>query len=403
MLVSGTLADLDVAGIAAMTSLGRTRLRLELRASSGDLIGSMVLKAGRVVSATAGAVRGRDALRVILGSARDTRFQLAPEPLDFVLSSALASVDELWQLARGAVRSAPARDRPDRVVMAGSIDDFDLPTLLHTIGCSRQYCALEIGRAGERAPCGAIRVKAGIVVAASAGRLTGLPAVRRLITGRRGRWFRLVQLAGELPDQVPLGPVGQVLLHADAPAPAARPAAPRPATSAGAAPVELPEVRLGTDAPHPADRAASTRVLRWAIPISFALGGTIVLLVGRGGTPARPVAPEDPPAPLAAPAPAAVPGDVAAATPVEPGPAAGPAPPDATLPADRAGRSIATAQIALAQLGFEPGPVDGVLGRRTRSALLRFQRAHRLRASAALDAQTWSAIAAQLMARRAEP
>jgi hypothetical protein len=610
MLVSGTLADLDVAGIAAMTSLGRSSLRLELRRSSGDLIGSMVLKAGRVVSATAGGVRGRDALRVILRSASDTRFQLAHEPLDFVLSSALASVDELWQLARGAIgsdagpRPAPAgpariammqgpldefdlvtllqtiavsrqlvevevRDRAgmalgvvrvksgklvaahtgdvtgvdavaalrgaadgvefaayrvaatppplrelagvaelgtpppraDRVVMEGSLADFDLPTLLHTIGCSRQYCALEIG--DERALCGTIGVKAGVVVAANAGPLTGLPAVQQLIAGPRGRRFRLIQRAAELPDQVPLGPVGQVLLHADAPAPAVRPPpAPRPPMSGAAAPApddraaaghaeglvmegrladfdvrtvlevlaatrqharlqifdpgqpplgevvlkagwilssqagalrgtealavllaasprlqfrvltaaepvaggaplgQVHDVLVGLGAPRAANREASTRVLRWAIPISFALGGTIVFLVSRGGTTTRPVAPPESPvhaAPLA---------EVAAAK-SEPGPTAAPpvpAPPDdASLPVDRAVRTITTAQIALTQLGFEPGPVDGLLGRRTRRAILRFQRAQQLRATGALDPETWSAIVAQLMARRARP
>ncbi|HEX7839598.1 MAG TPA: DUF4388 domain-containing protein, partial [Kofleriaceae bacterium] len=101
MLASGTLADLDVASIAATTSLGRSSLRLELRAASGEPIGSLVLKAGRIVSATAGAARGHDALRVIMNAGSDARFQLAREPLDFALSSALASVDELGKLARG--------------------------------------------------------------------------------------------------------------------------------------------------------------------------------------------------------------------------------------------------------------------------------------------------------------
>jgi putative peptidoglycan binding protein len=603
MLVSGTLADLDVAGIAAMTSLGRSSLRLELRRSSGDLIGSMVLKAGRVVSATAGGVRGRDALRVILGSASDTRFQLAHEPLDFMLSSELArgaiesdagprpapaapariammqgpldefdlvallqtigvgrqlvevEVRDRAGMALGAVRvksgklvaahaggvtgvdavaalrgaadgvefaayrvaaaPPPLRElagvaelgtrppRADRVVMEGSLADFDLPTVLHTIGCSRQYCALEIG--DERALCGTIGVKAGVVVAANAGPLTGLPAVQQLIAGPRGRRFRLIQRAAELPDQVPLGPVGQVLLHADAPAPTVRPPpAPRPPASGAAAPApddraaaghaealvlegrladfdvrtvlevlaatrqharleifdpgqpplgevvlkagwilssqagalrgtealavllaasprlqfrvltaaepvaggaplgQVHDVLVGLSAPRAADREASTRVLRWAIPISFALGGTIVFLVSRGGTTTRPVGLPD--ARHAPPVHAAPPAEAKSA---EPGPTTAPpvpAPPDdASLPADQAVRTITTAQIALTQLGFEPGPVDGVLGRRTRRAILRFQRAHQLRATGALDPETWSAIAAQLMARRAQP
>jgi len=42
-----------------------------------------VLKAGHVVAATAGGTHGLDALRVLMGAANDTRFQLASEPLDF--------------------------------------------------------------------------------------------------------------------------------------------------------------------------------------------------------------------------------------------------------------------------------------------------------------------------------
>jgi hypothetical protein len=625
-----------------MTSLGRTRLRLELRASSGDLIGSLVLKAGRVVSATAGEVRGRDALRVILRSASDARFQLAHEPLDFVLSSALASVDELRHLARGTAASPPAprpasrrggddddtddtdddteayreatrsreagarprtappapariammqgrldefdlvtllqtvgvgrqlveievRDRAgmplgavrvksgklvaahageasgigavsalsraaegfefaayrvvtgprplgelasvaeldtrgagdvrrDRVVMEGSLSDFDLPTLLHTIGCSSQHCALEIG--DDRAIRGAICVKSGIVVSASAGPLTGVAAVQHLIAAPRGGRFRLIQRAGELPDEAPLGPVGHVLLHADAPAPPRPPASPRPPTAPAAAPAEgllvmegsladfdvrtvlevlaatrqharlqvvdpgqaalgevtlkagwilssqagalrgkqalafllaapprlqfrvltaaeavagaaplgqVHEVLVGLPTRRAAGREASTRILRWAIPISFALGGTIVFLVTRGGTTTRPTALRDPQAqhqaPPAEPATSSTAPDPTAAPPTArelPVPAPG----DASPPADPVGRRIQTAQTALQQLGYEPGPADGILGRRTRGAILRFQRAQHLRATAALDPETWSAIAAQLMARR---
>ncbi|HMG22587.1 MAG TPA: DUF4388 domain-containing protein, partial [Kofleriaceae bacterium] len=245
MLLSGTLADLDLPGIAAMTSLGRASLRLELRASGGDLIGSLVLKAGRVVSATAGAAHGRDALRVLLSSASDARFEVAHEPLDFALSSSVASLEELGELRRApglppvrrattelgatatGVGPAPtdharitafAMARAERPVMEGALSEFDLPTLLHTIGCSRKFCALEIG--DGQTTHGTIYVKSGIVVAAIAGPFTGIPAVQHLIASHRGGRFRLVQLAGEVPDDAPLGPIGQVLLHVDAPAPA---------------------------------------------------------------------------------------------------------------------------------------------------------------------------------------
>jgi peptidoglycan hydrolase-like protein with peptidoglycan-binding domain len=73
-------------------------------------------------------------------------------------------------------------------------------------------------------------------------------------------------------------------------------------------------------------------------------------------------------------------------------------------PADRPwDRRIQTAQAAIQQLGYDPGPLDGILGPRTRNAILRFQRAQHLHLTGALDPATWSAIAAQLMARRSKP
>ncbi|HEX3479543.1 MAG TPA: peptidoglycan-binding protein [Kofleriaceae bacterium] len=561
MLLSGTLADLDLAGIAAMTSLGRTSLRLELRASTGDLIGSMVLKAGRVVSATAGEIRGRAALRVLLRAAGDARFQLAPEPLDFVLSSALASVDELQHLARGTAGSSPAprsaiRGRADDdadpdddgdddgddaacrdaaqpadpgsqarraptasgriAMMRGRLDEFDLVTLLQTLGIGRQLIEIEVrDRAGM--PLGTVRVKSGKLVAAQAGAASGVGALSVLRLATECFEFAAYRIAteprqlGALASVAELGPAHArpptsrppTVSGADAPAPDDRAAAPPagPVVMEGSLmdfdvrtvlevlaatrqqarlqildPGQPPlgEVALKAgwilssqagalrgvpalafllaasprlhfrvlSAADPAGdaallgrvhellaglpvaraaRAASTRILRWAIPISFALGGAIVVLATRGGAlprgaqlrdrPAAPV----PPAELAAASPSAP----DAAAPLVPAPPAPPpppppptrsgaapgAPPDGLgLPVDSpSGRRTQTAQAAIQQLGYDPGALDGILGARTRNAILRFQRAQHLRLTGALDPATWSAIAAQLMARRAKP
>jgi peptidoglycan hydrolase-like protein with peptidoglycan-binding domain len=58
--------------------------------------------------------------------------------------------------------------------------------------------------------------------------------------------------------------------------------------------------------------------------------------------------------------------------------------------------SIRTAQSALKQLGFDPGPVDDFYGKLTRDAVLQFQAAHSLPRTGVLDAGTWSAIVGQL-------
>lgn len=570
MLASGTLAELDVASIAATTSLGRSSLRLELRAASGEPIGSLVLKAGRIVSATAGGVHGRDALRVIMSAGGDARFQLAREPLDFALSSALASVDELEKLARGSTGTArvsvhggdgatrsdlpSARRRTvppvaaggprDHTVVEGSLSEFDIPTILHTLGSSRQHYALEVH--GEQGAAGTIFLKSGIVQSATAGSFTGLRAIQHLIASHGHDRFRLVQLAGEVPEQVPLGPVGHVLLSIDAPAPSppvtrsptAPVAPPRASThapedraappAAAAAPSAAPEpvlmegklsdfdvrtvlevlaatrqharlqildagqpplgeialkagqiisgqagtlqgrnalvfllgasrqlwFRVVTGSPDLASQEplgsihellagiqiggvrrpeATTRALRWAIPLSFVIGGAIVFIVVRGGSgpsaepPAAPggrlapamaptgEAPRDRAPPIASPAQptsaGAAPqagsaaGSTVQLTEVPPTPPATqaepppePQPPPPPAPARRsAGVSIQNAQAALKRLGYDPGPADNAYGPQTRNAIMQFQRSQHLPATGVLDRDTWSAIVGQLM------
>jgi putative peptidoglycan binding protein len=51
-------------------------------------------------------------------------------------------------------------------------------------------------------------------------------------------------------------------------------------------------------------------------------------------------------------------------------------------------RFIREAQRALDELGFHPGPVDGVVGRRTRDALVRYQRSQKIPVTGYLDAET---------------
>jgi putative peptidoglycan binding protein len=51
-------------------------------------------------------------------------------------------------------------------------------------------------------------------------------------------------------------------------------------------------------------------------------------------------------------------------------------------------RFIREAQRALGELGYRPGPIDGVVGRRTQGALMRYQRSERIPVTGYLDAET---------------
>lgn len=51
-------------------------------------------------------------------------------------------------------------------------------------------------------------------------------------------------------------------------------------------------------------------------------------------------------------------------------------------------RFVREAQRALRDLGYQPGPVDGVVGQRTKQALVKYQRAERIQVTGRLDSET---------------
>ena len=54
------------------------------------------------------------------------------------------------------------------------------------------------------------------------------------------------------------------------------------------------------------------------------------------------------------------------------------------------GVSVEDVQKALMQAGFDPGPVDGRIGKKTKSAIKEFQRRHHLTADGIVGERTWS-------------
>jgi len=55
---------------------------------------------------------------------------------------------------------------------------------------------------------------------------------------------------------------------------------------------------------------------------------------------------------------------------------------------------LADVQLALQQAGLDPGPIDGRMGRRTRSALKAFQAAKGLKSTGEISRETWEALQA---------
>jgi len=62
----------------------------------------------------------------------------------------------------------------------------------------------------------------------------------------------------------------------------------------------------------------------------------------------------------------------------------------------RSAKRVKQVQQALKQAGFDPGSIDGLIGHRTPTALMEFQKAHHLEPDGVLGVKTWEALRAYL-------
>lgn len=72
-----------------------------------------------------------------------------------------------------------------------------------------------------------------------------------------------------------------------------------------------------------------------------------------------------------------------------------PAPSDPTLRSGSRGEAVERLQQALTNLGFDPGSIDGVFGRRTRAAVIAFQTSRALQVDGVVGPKTWAALHAE--------
>ncbi len=56
------------------------------------------------------------------------------------------------------------------------------------------------------------------------------------------------------------------------------------------------------------------------------------------------------------------------------------------------GLSVSDVQAALTRAGFDPGAVDGKMGKKTKAAIKAFQRSHGLKADGVIGDKTWRAL-----------
>src|SRR3990167_7746276 len=58
----------------------------------------------------------------------------------------------------------------------------------------------------------------------------------------------------------------------------------------------------------------------------------------------------------------------------------------------RSAKRVKQVQRALKQAGFDPGSIDGLIGHRTHTALMEFQKVHHLEPDGVLGVKTWKAL-----------
>jgi hypothetical protein len=435
-VLEGSLSQVDIATLLQAVSTGRQYVEIQIL-EDGSSVGTIELKAGVLVGARMGTLHGLDAARGLLRSPAHFQFAVYRWSEAPKLMTALSSLTELL-LDGDAERDErghqdhgdmdeeedtvvttstplpePSRRAPNRTavapaaVMDGNLAEFDIPSVLQVVGTSRQRTSVRVFD-DQRQLVGEVHLKGGHVLMAEAPGATGVAAVRRLLHSPRD--FTFVVLRHPNTDGV-LASIGAIVdVLGDA------------ATLAVPPPVEECVVNSPNPRPVDATRAVASAprlepdgrrpYVGWLVSAAVGAGfvllgaGAATLLVRRehvapdvSDAVARrvPVEPEPkasrssekavPSAPVGAAegaAPAAIRSGGAVFGQADPiGPALG-------RPA------IASMQAGLKLLGYDPGPIDGILGTHTSAAIKAFQYAEHLVADGTLSSPTRARLAARV-------
>lgn len=127
-----------------------------------------------------------------------------------------------------------------RVIMAGALGNFDVPSILQAVSLSRQYTLLRLWDSDKR-ESGEIRVKAGQLLDASCAGRRGKAALHSLLRGKHHS-FRVERVADPVNLPEPVGPLAALLL--DMPQPVHQAPPPPPPLPSSVATGATPAVRL---------------------------------------------------------------------------------------------------------------------------------------------------------------
>jgi hypothetical protein len=112
------------------------------------------------------------------------------------------------------------------VVMAGTLRDFDVPSVLQAVSLSRQHTVLRLWDSGKR-ETGQIRLKAGQLLDAVQGERRGRTAFQSILRSKAHHTFRVERLQEPADKVEPMGPLASMLLDLPSAAETPPPTPPR--------------------------------------------------------------------------------------------------------------------------------------------------------------------------------
>ncbi len=175
-VMEGSLAEFDLPSVMQVVSIGRQFTGVELFDASGSVVGTLLLKSGKILAANSGALSGLEAVTRLLHVSPENRFSVyRTEPL-IDLPSPVGAVGEI--LLKITMAGTPSTARVP--VMEGSLAEFDLISVLQVVSIGRQLVAVEVTDPAK-VLLGKIDVKAGKIIAAASGHLQGIESIRRLV------------------------------------------------------------------------------------------------------------------------------------------------------------------------------------------------------------------------------
>lgn len=203
LVMEGSLEEFDLVSVLQTVSIGRQTTGIELSDERGDVVGTMFVKAGQVLAASAEGTSGIDAVRRLVRTRRSHRFRVFRErgveasarigPISDVLLDAIAEEDA---------------GEPEAVLMEGSLRDFTLRALIDTVSLGRQCVGIDLFDERDRR-VGTVCIKGGQVLLAEHGARTGVRALAELL--RAPRSDRFVMFKTTAPARaVPIVPVSEL-------------------------------------------------------------------------------------------------------------------------------------------------------------------------------------------------